>query len=223
MTDHTATRIGTSRVLVLLDPRTDSAGQDTRLPIDEPLPRRGWVMRHDLALFVVSTFVLSWMFWPLVLVNPDSSPLVPFGPLLSAVMVAALAGRRRRVAGLLRQLAHWRVHPIWYAIALGAPLVLMGLAVAVTVAIGAPAPSIGAVDWAALPVTLLSTMVIIGLFEEVGWRGFALPTLQRTHGALWSALVIGGVWAAWHLPELISDPAGQPAALPFFRSSSANR
>jgi uncharacterized protein len=66
--------------------------------------------------------------------------------------------------------------------------------------------------------TLISTIVIVGLFEELGWRGYALPNLQRAHGALWSALVLGGAWAIWHLPELISDPTGQRPPVPFMIS-----
>jgi membrane protease YdiL (CAAX protease family) len=39
--------------------------------------------------------------------------------------------------------------------------------------------------------------------------------LQGTHSALWSAVVVGGIWAAWHLPELVSDPTCQRPPLPF--------
>ena len=60
-----------------------------------------------------------------------------------------------------------------------------------------------------LPAVLLSTFVIVGLFEELGWRGYALRTLQRSHSPLWSALVVGAVWLSWHLPELVSDPSGR--------------
>jgi uncharacterized protein len=44
----------------------------------------------------------------------------------------------------------------------------------------------------------------------VGWRGFALPRLQQRLDALWAALVLGVIWALWHLPELISDPGQRP-------------
>src|SRR5215212_8881274 len=49
-----------------------------------------WIARHDLLLYFILAYVLSWAVWPLVLVNPESSPLVPFGPLLAAVVVALL-------------------------------------------------------------------------------------------------------------------------------------
>jgi uncharacterized protein len=175
-----------------------------------------WFARHDLLLYFVLAYVVSWATWPLVILNPESSPLVPFGPLIAAVVVALLAGGLRELRALLGQLLRWRVHPIWYVIALLGPFVLAAGAAALAVAAGAPAPNLEAyTDWLGIGGTLLSTMVIVGLFEEVGWRGFALPRLQRRLDALWAALVLGVVWAVWHLPELISDPTGQRPPLQY--------
>lgn len=188
-------------------------GPDSATSDPEPL---NWAARHDLVLYFALAFAVSWATWPLVILNPDSSPLVPFGPLIAAVVVSLLAGGLRELLALLRQLTHWRVHPIWYIIALLGPFALAAAAAALTVASGAPAPRSDAyTDWLAIGVTLLSTMIIVGLFEELGWRGFALPRLQRRLDALWAGLVLGGVWALWHLPELISDPTGQRPPLQF--------
>lgn len=169
---------------------------------------RSWVARHELVLFFVLAFLLSWAIWPLMLLNPDSSPLVPIGPLLAALIVTALVGGWRGVAALMGQLGRWRVNPLWYLVALIGPFVLTGLAGAAAVAAGAPSPGLGVYsDWSGIVTTLVATAVIIGIFEEVGWRGFALPRMQRDHSALWAALVLGVIWALWHLPELVSDPS----------------
>ncbi len=56
-------------------------------------------------------------------------------------------------------------------------------------------------------------MIGPGLFEEIGWRGFALPHLQRRYSALVSSLIIGLVWAFWHFPNF---PAFTPPILAAF-------
>jgi len=177
---------------------------------------RNWAARHDLVLYFVLAYLLSWALWPLVILNPTSSPLVPFGPLIAAVIVALLAGGRHELWALLRQLGRWRVHPLWYVIALLGPFVLAGRTAALAVAAGAPVRGTGDyTNWRAITFFFLSTVIIVGLFEEVGWRGFALPRLQLRLDAIWAALVLGVLWALWHLPELISDPTGQRPPVQF--------
>jgi membrane protease YdiL (CAAX protease family) len=48
------------------------------------------------------------------------------------------------------------------------------------------------------------TMLLGGpLLEEIGWRGFALPRLERRHNPLAAALILGILWALWHLPQFL--------------------
>ena len=201
---------------VMADPKT---GRSEGLGPDDgttSATRGNWAARHDLLLYFILAYALSWALWPLVILNPTSSPLVPFGPLIAAVVVSLLAGGRKELLALLRQLTRWRVHPIWYVIALLGPFVMAVVAAALAVATGASMLRSGAyTDLGAVGFTFLSTMIIVGLFEEVGWRGFALPRLQRRLDALWAALVLGVIWALWHLPELISDPTRQRPPLQF--------
>jgi membrane protease YdiL (CAAX protease family) len=188
----------------------------TSVDATAPLPSRsaGWARRHDLALYLGLAFLISWSAWPLVALNPDSSPLVPFGPLLAAVIVALVTGGPRALRALVSQLGRWPRSPSWYVLALAGPVVVTAVAAAVSMALGAsPAPF--AADWPAVGALFLTTVVIVGLFEEVGWRGYALPRLQRHHSGLRAALVLGVIWACWHLPELLSDPDGQRPSIPF--------
>ena len=176
---------------------------------------RNWVERHDLVLFFVLAFVLSWSIWPLMLLNPDSSPMVPFGPLLAALVLTAVVGGWRGVVALLKPVGRWRVHPLWYVVALLGPFLITGLSGAAAVLLGAPAPGWGVYsDLPGVAASIVSTMLVIGLIEEPGWRGYALPRMQRNHSALWAALVLGVVWALWHLPEMLGDP-GEREPVPY--------
>jgi membrane protease YdiL (CAAX protease family) len=189
-----------------LDPEADTSGK----------ARRNWAARHELVLYFALAYLLSWALWPLVILNPNSSPLVPFGPLVAAVIVALLAGGRRELWALLKQLGRWGVHPVWYVMALLGPLVMAALTAILAMAVGVPVRRTGAyTDWQAIGFFFLSTLIIVGLFEEVGWRGFALPRLQLRLDAIWAALVLGVLWALWHLPELISEPTGQRPPVQF--------
>lgn len=183
------------------------------MTMHEPRPRN-WASRHEIVLYLVLAYVISWSIWPLVLLNPESSPLVPFGPGLAAVLVAFLAGGRRELSGLLRQLGRWRVNPVWYGVALGVPLVVPALTLVAAMTAGAPVPQWEPSDVLQVAGSILVTIVIVGFFEELGWRGFLLPRLQRVRTALAAAMLVGLAWLPWHLPELISDP-GQRPLVPF--------
>jgi membrane protease YdiL (CAAX protease family) len=65
--------------------------------------------------------------------------------------------------------------------------------------------------------------ILAGVFEEVGWTGFAFPRLSARFGALGGALVLGLLWALWHFPVLDSLGAASPhgSAFPVFFGSFA--
>jgi membrane protease YdiL (CAAX protease family) len=176
-----------------------------------------WVKRHDLTVFLVIAFALSWLAWPLVLMNPESSPLLPFGPIIGAFIILALTRGWAGVRELLMSMVRWRVGLRWYAVALLLPAGITLVALYLNAMLGGSTPmAADFAGWYSLPVLFLSTTLVGGpLFEEPGWRGFALPRLQSKYTPLVASLIIGVIWASWHLPELISEPSGQRPPVQF--------
>ncbi|NHN58950.1 CPBP family intramembrane metalloprotease [Halorussus sp. JP-T4] len=126
-----------------------------------------------------------------------------FGPPVSAAAVTWLRGDD--VGEWARQITKWRVGTRWWLVALGLPV---AAAAAITLGILAVR---GPVD---LAQTLPSPAVFVGVFlfamvlsgglnEEPGWRGFAQARLNERYGALRASLVVGVVWAGWHLPYFV--------------------
>jgi membrane protease YdiL (CAAX protease family) len=164
-----------------------------------------------LVAFFALAYALSW----LILVPaglgllPDSADilawLAPFGPAVAAFVVTALTGGRPAVGQLLRRMVQWRVGIHWYLLILfGVPLVeLLGaFAVLGSVPLNDLAKNWPLIFTSYLPQVLVA-VVVIGLAEETGWRGFALPRLQERRGPLVGTAVLAVVWSGWHLPNLL--------------------
>jgi len=122
-------------------------------------------------------------------------------PSLAAVVVVAYTTGRAGLRCWLTRCLQWRVGWRWVLLAFAFPAVYMMLAAAVHVVPGGtlpPSPAAGHVWLAALNVLLI---FLAGgpLSEASGWRGFALPALQERWGRRSASVVLGGVWAAWHL------------------------
>jgi membrane protease YdiL (CAAX protease family) len=175
------------------------------------------VRRYPLIVFFVLAYVFSWWTWPLYAFGLSPSPIIAFGPFLAAILVLALTTGKGGVVTLLRRMVRWRVRPVWYAVALLLPVAISGGAALLNVVVlGASAPSpaeLGA--WSGLVPTFFLLLLVPGIggaWEEPGWRGYALPKLQGGHSALLASLILGVVWAFWHLPLMVigqiplSDP-----------------
>lgn len=184
---------------------------------------------HPVATFFVLTYLLSWTAWsPLVVADwwATWSPLVVagdagtmllivmggFGPLVAAALVTRAIGESvRDWAG---QLLRWRVPGQYWAVALLLPAVaVLGASAIHIVGFGGAFAPASTSTLALYPVLFLQVFFVGGGNEELGWRGFALPRLQRQYSALVASLVIGVGWFAWHLPLFVvggSSQAGVP-------------
>ena len=213
----------------------------TAAPVQPAAPRRGLrglLARHPLVSFFVMAYALTWLAWSPWYLSEDGIGLLPYdgesisdyvntialivGPTLSAFIMTGVTGGREGVRRLLRRIVLWRVGLRWYLfVLLGIPTIMLVSAVILPAALTSFKAS-------AVPSTLV-LYVVAGLFflfaggpffEEIGWRGFALPRLQGLYGPLGGTLILGVLWALWHLPLFLiptwDTPHGSPLDVALF-------
>jgi membrane protease YdiL (CAAX protease family) len=180
-----------------------------------PSPNAGGLVqtmrRHPLISFFLLAYAVAWVLWlPVVYLHlPVFSershapaiyilPGIALGVTGSAFLMTALTQGKAGVRRLLQRYVLWRVGWQWYAVAiLAIPLteVLIGLV------LPGGQDALRAFSLAALllyPLAYLSHFYFGPLFEEGGWRGFALPRLQHRFGPLLGTLILGFLWGVWH-------------------------
>ena len=171
----------------------------------KPLPRAA-----RLTGFFLLTFVVTWSAW---LASARWSGRLPllfglggpifllgvFAPALVAIGLTAVQGGREGVARLLSRIGRWRVAARFYLFAVTYLVVIKLTAAVLHRAVLGAWPVFGDTPWPLmLGAILVSTWVQAG--EEVGWRGYALPRLAPSFGLGGASVVIGIIWALWHLP-----------------------
>lgn len=169
---------------------------------------------HSLVGFVVLAYAISWAVEiPLALrarglldvsIPFSAHYLAAYGPMVSAIALTWFAEGGDGLRELFGRMFKWRVRPAWWLVAL-APLVLYALVAIVLRFIQGHWPDVGAlgqIDF--LPNlglgALLLWILTFGFGEETGWRGHALPRLQRGRSALSATVILWVFWALWHLP-----------------------
>ena len=176
-------------------------------------PRPGSNVVRAALTFFAFTYVLSWAcFLAASLMTRDldsgsgmrqpAMVLGLLGTIAPAIIAIGLTARSDGIAGvqsLLWRMFKWRVGLRWYLFAaLYFATIKIAVALVHRIAVGGW-PRFGVEPWYVLAIaTVLSTPVQAG--EEVGWRGYALPLLAARMGLARASLVLGIVWAAWHLP-----------------------
>jgi len=139
-----------------------------------------------------------------------------FGPSVAGVVVTAWVAGRPGLRDLWGRLLRVRIRGSWLAVIVFFPVGLSAAAVGVGAVVGGLVPPSYAflVPLSLAVPFLLFLVVCTGLAEEVGWRGFALPHLQRTRTAEGTSWVLGVAWGLWHLPSVVFLPllTGQATA-----------
>jgi membrane protease YdiL (CAAX protease family) len=191
------------------------------------------IKRYPLLSYVALSFAISWG-GVLIVAGPGellgtkemSEALFPIvvlatlaGPSVAGILLTGLVYGKAGLRELLSRLLRWRVGVRWYAVALlTAPLTMLAGLLALSLVSPAFRPLLFVVDdQMGLLVFSVVAGLIIGIFEELGWMGFAVPTLLgRRYGVLGTGLIIGLLWGVGHFSTYLgsSAPSGAlPLAL----------
>jgi uncharacterized protein len=178
------------------------------------------VRAHPVVMMVVLTYGLTWVVWVPRAAGVDTGlvgRLWTWVPAVAALITAALLGKAA-LRDWSSRLVRWRVAWYWYlGVVLGPAAFSIAVAGCYAVLGGswrAALPWLGS-PLSMLPLLLLLLTVTDGFGEEPAWRGFALPRLLDRHGVISASLIVGVVWALWHLP-LLWTPGIQAFQLPWW-------
>jgi uncharacterized protein len=156
------------------------------------------ISRRRLVIFFFLAYLFTYPLAALYSVSLIFPLLALFAPAVAACIMLGATKGKTGIKKLFERLLLWRVPLQWYVFVVCLPLLLV-------VAVWA----IHAIFWEATPfrllelspVSFLIAFLIIG--EELGWRGFALPELQKRFSAITASLILGILWAFWHLPNFL--------------------
>lgn len=188
----------------------------------------------SILAFLALTFGIAWGLMGIFLAFPDPIEAA-FGPLraehplfilavwspaISAIALVLWYGGLSGLRGFLSRLLLWRAPSGWYLLLLiGLPAIyFLGAAIGGTLtreALTQP-PLLELL-------ALVGFMLILGPMEEFGWRGYALPLLQRRMAPIWAGLIVGMFWALWHVPAffLSGTPQSGWDVMPFLIGAMA--
>jgi membrane protease YdiL (CAAX protease family) len=167
---------------------------------------------HPIIGFFLLAYAFSWLAQLLCLALFGQPPVVAvfaatLGPTFAAIVTrealeGPAGGRHSRLWRVMRGVRIWRVGWRWYAVALlGVPAVYFALTLLL------PGAALQVQPPMPLVIGYLVVLVVGAfsgpVFEEPGWRGFALPRLQARLGPAAGTLVLGVLWGAWHLPQFL--------------------
>ena len=178
---------------------------------------KAFIKGHPLLSFYALVFAISWGAILIVVglgpggfsatpqqfqkAVPYAVPAMVLGPGVAGIILTGLIDGRAGLREFRSRLLKWRVGARWYAVALlTAPLVFTAVFVPLSLISPEFLPRIFITsDKATVLLMGIAAGLTAGIFEELGWTGFAIPRMRLRYGVLGTGLIVGILWAAWHL------------------------
>jgi uncharacterized protein len=169
-----------------------------------------------LLLFFLLAYLVAWLFFitaSLVSNNAQFSTLShllvfigAISPGLVAILVTAKTQGADGVKLLINKISFKNTSVMWYIFAITFIALIKLLAALVFFLLYNSWPQFGTTSWyVMLGAIAVSTWAQAG--EEIGWRGYALPLMSKRFGLAWSGILLGIIWAVWHLPLFYLEAA----------------
>lgn len=170
--------------------------------------------QKDLITFFVITYLITWGITGFYVFAPGTAvtlfgnitgthPLYYLATWSPAIAALSLILYRHGFSGLRQyfsRLSLWRVSLFWWG------LILIVVPLVYYIAASFKQGEYPALfPFASIPAYLLALLLMLfkGPVEELGWRGLALPLLQRRMAPIWAGLVVGVFWSLWHTPAFL--------------------
>ena len=177
-----------------------------------------FIKRHPIAAYYVLALAFSWLVeLPLVAVKQGWINLkVPFaihylasfGPAMASVLVTAVITGSKGLRELWGRITRWRAGRMWVVFSIFSPLAMFAVSILVVRLVKGNWPDLrllgqpNYLPYLGAGVVFL-WLVSFGFGEEIGWRGFALPRLQKTMSVSKATLLLAVMWALWHMPAFL--------------------
>ncbi len=162
-------------------------------------------INFPVIIFFCSTYLISWLLWvPQIILKKEIFLLRiggTFSPLISAIIISNIIGGKKSVKALLKPLLIWKFNIVWYLFCLFSTVVLCFSAIGIAFSLKVTQLTFNELSKIYLVIPIFFYVLFTSVIgEETGWRGFALPLLQKQFGATISSIIIGLIWGFWHLP-----------------------